>query len=53
MGNIGDKQDDHGEGVETSLIGAVEPHPREELLKGDDDRMQGRDLSNPSIDSRG
>jgi hypothetical protein len=36
MRDVSHEQHDHGEGVEASLVGAVEPHPREKFLQGDD-----------------
>lgn len=53
MEDVGDHEDDHGEGVESSLVGAVEFLAGEELLEDDDDGVEGGDLLQPPVDGVG
>lgn len=53
MEDVSDHEYDHGEGVESSLVGAVESFPSEELLEDDDDGVQRCDLLDPLVDGVG
>lgn len=50
MEDVGDEEDDHGEGVEAALVGAVQLAFGEEFLENDDDGVQGGDLLQPLVD---
>lgn len=53
MEDVCDHEYDHREGVESSLVGAVEFLPGEELLEDDDNGVQGCDLLQPLVDGVG
>lgn len=50
MEDVGDEEDDHGEGVEAALVGAVQLAFCEEFLEDDDDGVQGGYLLQPLVD---
>ncbi len=49
MEDVGDEED-HGEGVEAALVGAVQLAFGEEFLENDDDGVEGGDLLQPLVD---
>ena len=51
MVDVGDEHDDHGEGVEAPLVGAVKVPPLQQHLQHNHHIVQGGDFLEPTVDS--